>query len=146
MTALATIPALAADWAAFLILVGYVLWWGLWRRALGGWLGIRRSILFPLAGLMAALSFAPDPWAMTAAALSVAFWAPGHRTDHWSVWLRYPGPMALGYVLGRRWQRFIPDMGGFIERGGWMAVGEIWAGLCFGAALLALSMLLGVQS
>lgn len=132
------------DSTLILLATLYVLWWGIWRRALGGWLGMRRPLLFPMAAAMASLPFAPNLWAMGVAALSVAFWAPGHRTDHWSVWLRYPGPMALGYVLGRRWQDRIPALGGFIERGGWMAVGEIWAGLCFGAILLGLSVMAGV--
>ena len=126
---------------AFLIWLGFVLWWVLWRRCLGGFLGIRRSILFPVAALMAAAPFHADPWLMGAAAVSVAFWAPGHKTDSWTVWLRYPGPMALGYVLGRRFQAYIPQIGGFIERGGWMAIGEIWAGLCFGIVLFALQSL-----
>lgn len=137
---MSTLAALS-DFAPAVLGFAYVLWWGLWRRCLGGFLGIRRSILFPMAAMMAAVPFHPDPWVMGAAAASVAFWAPGHRTDHWSVWLRYPGPMALGYVLGRRWQRHIPEAGGFIERAGWMAVGEIWAGVCFGAILVGLSML-----
>jgi hypothetical protein len=137
MNALAAIPSSAADLACFLLPAGTVLWWGLWRRCLGGFLGIRRSILFPVAALMAAVPFHANLWLMGAAAVSVVFWAPGHKTDSWTVWLRYPGPMALGYVLGRRFQAYIPQIGGFIERGGWMAVGELWAGLCFGAALVA---------
>ena len=116
--------------------IAFVAWWALWRRALGGFLGIRRSLLFAVAALAAGTTFAPDPRLMAAGAATVAFWAPGHKTDSWTVWLRYPGPMALGYVLGRKYQRYIPEIGGFIERGGWMAVGEIWAGACFGALLL----------
>ena len=118
------------DPAATLLVVLYALWWALWRRCLGGYGGFPRSLLFGIGAVMAALPFTDSWWGLAAAA-SVAFWAPGHRVDTWTVWLRYPGPMALGYVVVGKINP--PRLNSFLD--GWMAYGELWAGFCFGLIL-----------
>ena len=73
-------------------------------------------------------------WEWTPAALLVPlFFAFDPMADHKLVWLRWLGFAAPGYVIARELQDDIPAVGhGFIERFGWMAVGELWAGFSTG--------------
>jgi hypothetical protein len=101
---------------------------GIWRRALGGWLGINRASVVAAGALLTWPLWLALPWwwAAPASALAVGFWTLGVRFDSWQVWPRYLVVGAIGYgVLMPRWPAKWCD-GDFIDGGA--AVGELWAG------------------
>lgn len=132
--------------SAILILLWGVLG-GLWRRVLGGWLGLPRSICYALSVPLAI----PVMWAVhpsyglpiqigVALGAAVAFLAffvvscyPGGRFDVTrEVLLKY-GPFGLGYVWAKR---YIPPewhKNSFLD--GWASVGEIFLGASFYACV-----------
>ncbi|CAB4176678.1 hypothetical protein UFOVP1672_32 [uncultured Caudovirales phage] len=102
---------------------------GVWRRILGGWLGMRRSYVVASGSLLTwPLWFVLPPLpALLASVACVAFWTPGHEmTNDKAMWLRY-GPFAVGWIVARH-LKITP----------WTEVGEIVAGSLFWGSLAAL--------
>lgn len=128
--------------AAALIAIWAVLG-GLWRRILGGWTGLPRSICYALMALLTLPIWLALPWGIwwpycalaalvvTAACLlffAVSLYPGGKFTDDRAVLLKY-GPFGLGYVWAHRYWRDEWNRGGFID--GSNAVGEILLGASF---------------
>jgi hypothetical protein len=117
---------------------------GCWRRILGGWLGLPRSICYALmAPLMApvVIFLAQTTWPLWVACLAaivvttacllffvVSFYPGGKFTDDRDVLLKY-GPFGLGYVLAHRFWRDEWNTGSLID--GSNSVGEILLGASF---------------
>lgn len=115
---------------------------GLWRRILGGWIGLPRSICYALmVPLTLPFFLLPERWGIlpdlalgvvfTAACLLffvVSLYPGGKFTDDRDVLLKY-GPFGLGYVMAHRFWRDEWNAGGFID--GSNAVGEILLGASF---------------
>jgi hypothetical protein len=128
--------------AAALIVLWVVLG-GLWRRVLGGYTGLPRSICYALMAPLTLPIWLALPWGIwwpyavmigvscTAACLLffvVSFYPGGKFTDDRDVMLKY-GPFGLGYILAHRFWRDEWNSGDFID--GSNAVGEILLGASF---------------
>lgn len=131
---------------AILILLWAILG-GLWRRILGGWLGLPRSICYALSAPLALPIWMAMPWdhmwpyqalgAVVATVAVLMFFVvslyPGGRFDSArEVLLKY-GPFGIGYVAARRWWPDRWRAGGFID--GWSSVGEVFLGASFYACI-----------
>lgn len=128
----------------------FIIWWavigGIWRRMLGGWAGLPRSVCYGLSTpLSIPVFFTVLPlgvwWAsaafLSAVALSLIFFVvslyPGGRYDNTrEVLLKY-GPFGLGYVMARRYipSEWAPN--DFFD--GWASVGEVFLGASFYACV-----------
>lgn len=116
---------------------------GLWRRVLGGYTGLPRSICYALMAPLTLPIWLAAPWGIwwpyavmigvsrTALCLLffvVSFYPGGKFTDDRDVLLKY-GPFGLGYVWAHRYWRDEWNRGDFID--GSNAVGEILLGASF---------------
>lgn len=128
--------------AAALIVLWAVLG-GLWRRILGGWTGLPRSICYAMMAPLTLPIWLALPWgiwwpycAMSVVPITglcllffvVSLYPGGKFTDDRDVMLKY-GPFGLGYVLAHRLWRDEWNTGGLID--GSNSVGEILLGASF---------------
>lgn len=129
------------------MVIALILTWailgGLWRRVLGGWSCLPRSVCYALMAPLTLPIWLALPWgiwwpyclmvglAATGACLMffvVSFYPGGKFVDDRDVLLKY-GPFGLGYVWAHRHWRDEWNLGGFIDGGN--AVGEILLGASF---------------
>lgn len=112
---------------------------GAWRRMLGGWLGLPRSVCYGLSAPLAvpvALLFGECLWwpyavlggsafAVIALAFFVVSFAPGETYDGTGSLKRY-GPFGLGYFLA---EKYWPTQ--WESKCGWTEIGEGFLGATF---------------
>jgi len=119
-----------------LYIVGYGIVWALWRRCLGGWLGLRRSYIVSAIPflLLPCLTYGVTGWLLISG-LTAIYWTLGHNYESWLIWVRYPVSGGIYPILKRFWRSewvLIP----FID--GYTAVCELFIGFCFGCLIGAL--------
>lgn len=116
---------------------------GLWRRALGGWLGLPRWSVVAASPLCAILVLAwHGPWTFVlVAAASVLYWTPGHDfSDNLALWRRY-GPVGLAWTMCRALWPSSWKIPGMVT--GWTEAAEIAAGFLFYGAVNGVALLTG---
>jgi hypothetical protein len=118
-----------------------------WRRILGGYLGLRRSYIVAAGCLLAWPLWLALPWpyAMAGTAALMVYWTMGHHVESRWTWLRYLGLPAVGYMLimprwRAEWVWRGPHAGAWFIDGG-MAVGELWAGAVVWCAVAAVLLM-----
>ena len=107
--------------------------WALWRRVMGGGLGLSRPLIIVAGVILAAFPYALlGDWiaAGLAGTLTAGYWTPGHNfmSDR-ALWRRY-GPPGVSWMICRRFWPTAWTWPPFID--GWTAVAEIGAGAIFG--------------
>ena len=116
-----------------MILAISIIFWAVWRRVFGGWLGLSRGYLVALAFVFAylqAYEALTNPYiALLAGVLTIAFWTPGHDfRKNSALWKRY-GHIGIPWMLMERFEGRRPlGMG-------WTEVSELGAGALFGLTL-----------
>lgn len=119
----------------------YGLMWALWRRWLGGWIGVPTGwgrVPHVLAVILLTAPFYTATWWLwpVMAGVSLLFWLPGHRYDNLSDLLIRYGLFGLPWHFARK---YWPD-GWVVRTGrtylidGWSSVGELGAGFMYGLA------------
>lgn len=112
----------------------YAILWALWRRAFGGWMSLRRSLLVAAIPVMLApfwFTLSYSVWAFLTV-VTIAFFTLGHDYAKWTIVLRYP---VLGgwYPICKRFWKEKWNRPPFID--GWTAVAELLIGFSFGILL-----------
>lgn len=117
----------------FTILYGII--WALWRRCLGGWLGLSRVLVnsvIPIFLLPVYLQCQHIIDIAIITGVTYAYWLSPVDFNQWWVSLRYP-VSGLAYPILKKVWRDKWNIGTFID--GYTAVAELFIGFCFGCCI-----------
>ena len=113
----------------------YGIVWALWRRILGGWIGLRRAIVNSVIPIFLIPIYLHCPHYVDMAiitAITYAYWLCHVDYNQWWIVLRYP-IVGASYPLLKKVWRNEWNMPQFID--GYSAVAELFIGFTFGCFL-----------
>lgn len=115
------------------ILYGII--WALWRRILGGWLNLRRSVINCMIPVLLIPIYLQYPHIIDIAVVTgvtYAYWLLPVDFNKWWIILRYP-VSGMAYPILKKVWRDKWNIPPFID--GYTAVAELIIGFCFGCCL-----------
>ena len=113
----------------------YGIVWALWRRILGGWLGLRRSIVNSVIPILLIPIYLHCPNLIDMAvitAITYAYWLCHVDYNQWWVVLRYP-IVGASYAYFEKYWGLKTALGTFID--GYSCLAELFIGFTFGCCL-----------
>ena len=113
-----------------MLVLGHGIIWAVWRRVLGGWLNLRRSLIFATMFIMLLpfLSVSVKLWVVVEVA-SALYWSLGHDYNKWWILLRYP-IVGASYAYFEKYVGTRKRLGNFID--GYTACAELLIGFVYG--------------